>query len=484
MRNSCFMLLATITCILVSANAIAGVKVALTPSFFTDYLQYHLPLILERFQSNQLPNITKGDATISNITIKKMYFPTESMNLTFNEGNISLMTHQFGFSVDFDFKYKIVGYIPFSAHFGGSSNQSSLSIDFTFKSPDRYAQIRIDSLKVTIDNLTLHNSQGESAYIRTKMFHSIVESILSRLLTSYMKETIQNKINDEIAKLSGLVTIPKMPIIINYKFAQPPGLNPGHFIAYINGTSYYRNAEFALPPFSQRIDYPEYNASSSSNIQVFMSEFFLNSATYSLWKSNLMNFTVTNKMISSIPMLKLNIATLKQFVPSVSALYKNDRTELVMNIEANSAPLITLQENDVKINVDTILNFYAIEGENLSKVVSLVSTLEMHAIATVSNWTVKPMVSSAKFGPFSIVGAQEGSYDPAVLQNGLNLILTISLQAMRLIKPMFPLPEIPTFNLSSLTFVVHDGYIQIEARPQYKIVQKDEKEKENVVKAF
>lgn len=183
-------------------------------------------------------------------------------------------------------------------------------------------------------------------------------------------------------------------------------------------------------------------------------------------------------MIPVVVIVKMNIGMLKQFVPQISELYNNSRTELTLNIKANSSLLTTIKENKIHIQFRTILTFYSIEEDGLKEVVSLESSLDIHAAAAVSNWTIKPTISGTSFSPFKVIGTQAETSDTIILQNRLNLIISFALPAVSLIKPLIPLLDVPIVNLSSLTFAVHDGYLRIEAYPQYKIAQKASQEKE------
>lgn len=474
MKSSSLILIAALACIVVNSSIIPGLKVAVAPSLITDFFNYQLPSVLERFEATPLPNITKGSIHISNITLKRIYFPTSHMNFSFSENHVTLLTYKFGFSADFSYKYKLFGFIPMNDSFGAETNHSLLHIDISFGFEDNTLKLKVNKLAVAVRGLKLHNIDYFPEGIFTIMTSGIIESIMSTALSSVVRVPLEKKINSEIAKLPGFSLIPKFPIAVSYQPVKAPTIKREYLAVYLNGT-FYSTTKDAQPRLHQRVDYPEFNKTSGNNIQIFISEHLLNSAGYSVWKTGIMNITINNSMIPAEARMKMNIGMLKQFVPEVSALYKNDRIELMVNVKADSAPLIILNENDIHIEVKTILTFYAILGDDLEEVVSLGSSLDIHAIASVSNWTIKPTISSVSFGPFSIIDTQAGSFDAFMMQSGLNLVLSLALPAANLIKPLIPLPDVPIVNLSSLTFAVHDGYLQIEAYPLYKTIHKQNK---------
>lgn len=469
MKVSFFILIVTIACAAINVSAVPGIKVAMAPSVLADFLKYHLPTVIERFQADPIPDIVKDSTTISNITIKNMCFPSNSMNISFSEDYLSFATKKFGFSVGFDYQKKILGLVPISFYAGGSINNSELAFDLSFYLRDNLVEARIKEFSLSLNNLTIHSSKDSDKSYINSILKGPLKSIMTYVLSNYLRSSMEDKINLQLSKVPRFFFVSNIPIVMDYKHVKAPSIHPEYLVSYLDGTFYDIASTTNLNNALEYGDFPEFNKSSKNNFQIFISEHLFNSAAYATWKSGYLNITIDSSRVPEKAGFKLNVRILKQFVPEVSDLY-DDSTELLMNIAADSPPLVFLNENDIQVTARTVLTFYAISEGGIIQIVSVESTLEIHAVPTISisEWTTKPLFSSVQFGPFNILYSKLGDFDPFMFERGLNLLLEFAVPAANAAKSERPLPAIPIVDLPTTTITVHNGYIQIEAYPRYK----------------
>lgn len=289
------------------------------------------------------------------------------MNIAFSQDHFSFTTHKFGLSVDFDYQKKLLSFVPISMHIGGSSNDSELALKLSFYFHRNSVKVNIKEFSISINNLTVHDSLGsaDKSYL-TSVLRGPLESLISFGLSKYLRGSMEDKMNLQIKNVSGLLFFESIPIIMDYNPIRAPKINPEYLVTYLNGTFYDKASQSTLNQTHRFVDYPEFNESSEKNLQIFISEYVMNSAAYATWKSRYMNVTFDSSRFPENAGFKLNVGILKQFVSEVSNLY-DDHIELLMNIAVNEPPLIVLNENDARMTIRTSLTFYIINDYGLIK---------------------------------------------------------------------------------------------------------------------
>lgn len=77
MKSPSLILIPTFAWIAINAVTIPGIKVTMAPTMFTDFFKYHLPTVIQKFESTLIPYIVKDSTIISNITVKKNLFSNQ-----------------------------------------------------------------------------------------------------------------------------------------------------------------------------------------------------------------------------------------------------------------------------------------------------------------------------------------------------------------------------------------------------------------------
>jgi hypothetical protein len=240
----------------------------------------------------------------------------------------------------------------------------------------------------------------------------------------------------------------------------------GSFVnEHINAT---KNTQFPVPTMLPYTD-PE-----GKDIQVFLTDYFLNTAFNTLYLSDMIKYNVTQAMIPNTTDIKLNTGLLDIVFNGLAEKYGSDKDAQIM-LTATKAPIVEL---DKDLSLKAGFNF-SIQVEK-SKVGN--TTIFEEAIAFNSDLGVKADFSLLENGKIesalkslavtnSTLYKQSGDYGVSVetLQGLINLGGKIGLSMVNdMLKNItIDLSKIPKVDISNSTASIKQGYIEVTTSPKF-----------------
>jgi len=445
-----------------------GIKLTVTPDAVKSFQTALLPQLIAKIGNINVQEIHSGDLTISNLVISQLNLPADSIRFSFNDGHLSVATDSFGLNINMHAKYHVL-FFDVSFDMSASCSGSSLGTDFGFGYASEHVILNMNSFSLQIRNLNLHFPSGIADAVVsaiTSLFRGPIQDLLSNKLSDALKAVVQDSINKVIAAIPGFGPIPGTSIGVNYNTNQPPRITGSYFSIGLNGTFYDADKGFNVPPVPLPDTIPEFDQPTGGSAQVFISQYMANTALYTLWQSDLLKVRVTNSMIPAEAPIKLNIQWLQVFIPSITQYY-DPSVEVVLNVVVAQPPSATITLNDIEALLNATVVISAVQGQNITEIVSLEGVLDAHANVSVANWKVKPFVASGVFSNLTIIHSNVGPVDPAVFQQGLNLLAALTLPAINAMGLEISLPSVPHVDLRTLSVGILPGYLEITAIPSF-----------------
>lgn len=451
-----------------------GLKLAATPAIFNDFAKNFVPQLLDQLGPIKVPDTKLVGFNIKDITLHKMTLSGKDTQITFAEGHGALSASNFGLRMTFFIEGKVFGLIPVHFTTGGTSNQSELHLDIAFGYKDSFVQINLKDLKLQIRNLVMEfpkDTLGNIVSAITNLLRDPIQDTVSFLVSDVLKGVIQNVINNLFTQIPKVGPIPGTPLGVNFQATQMPVINSKYVLAHINGTFFNLEKGFFIPSVDPPVDTPDFDEVSNKTVQAVITEYTINTLMDGFWKSGIMGGNVTQDIIPKEAGLKLTVGWLKQFIPNISQYFPNDNNELILNIVVNSAPVLKITPGDIGVTMGLALTFYVKKDDaTVAQAVSVSSTINLHANATIDSWVLKPYIIGGSFGAFTILSSQVGDFDPSKFQAGLNIILMFALPGFNFAQPAFPLPAVPGVNVTSLTLDTQPGYLKVQVSPTFTTV--------------
>eukprot|EP00331_Platyophrya_macrostoma_P034698 CAMPEP_0176437420 /NCGR_PEP_ID=MMETSP0127-20121128/18611_1 /TAXON_ID=938130 /ORGANISM="Platyophrya macrostoma, Strain WH" /LENGTH=512 /DNA_ID=CAMNT_0017821043 /DNA_START=46 /DNA_END=1584 /DNA_ORIENTATION=+ len=456
---------------LTGVNAEAGLKFAITPKGMNDFTTQFVPQLLNQLMPISLPEFKVSDFNIKNGLIESMTLDGKNTQISFGQGTGNFRTTNFALKMSFFIEGSVFGFIPVHFQTGGVSRDDELTVDLGFGYEGQAVQINLRKLDLSIRNLEMHFPDDALGKVASAVMNALsggIESVMSLVISTVLKGTFQNIINNMLAGLPAIGPLPKTPLGVEYQATQMPVINPTYLATHINGTFYNLEAGFLIPEVAPAVSTPEFDATCGKDFQVVMTEYSLNTLADAYWRTGTLFYNVTQDMVPAEAGLKLNVKWLKQFVPTLATYYPNDNWELIVNAQVTKAPVMKVVPGDFGADVGLTLTFYVNAGDNnITQAVSVNSTLSLHANFSISNWVLAPYIISGSFSPFTVLSSNVGDFNPAKFQQGLNILLMFALPGFNAAKPTFPLPAVPGMNLSSLEVNIRPGHLQVGVSPIY-----------------
>lgn len=453
-------------CLTAFAAAESGLKLTITPKAIGAFKDQLLPQVVAKLQNLEIPPITTGGLTVSNFTLKTLSLPSELLNVQFSSSRVFLSSASFGVQARFHIDYTLWGFIPIVTTIEVSTSQSTLALGLSVENDHLITVGRFD---VSIQKLDI---QFPEAYLKP-VYHALtyvlswpIQSIISSVINSNVKTAIQAALDDAVATVPGFIVIPNTTFGVDYQITQNPKVTSNYLTVYINGTFYDGTKPFAVPPVNPPRDFPEFDAESGHHIQAFISEYVLNTGLYQVFQSGIMKVNVTNDMMPPEAGIKFSTKWLKQFIPNIYNYY-NESTNITMELKVVSNPVVTISKGAMKVSAGTQLAFYFFDNDNVTQIVQAQSTLEVNANVTLANWTAKPNIISAAFGPFTIEKSNVGELTGDKFQQGFNILFLFAIGGFNAQFQPIVLPQVPGVSLETSAVTYEEGHIRIQASPAY-----------------
>jgi len=234
----------------------------------------------------------------------------------------------------------------------------------------------------------------------------------------------------------------------------------------LDGTVYSKNQTNVTIPFSNNISIPEIDKNDHNGLQVFLSEYVVQSALLASQLDGQLQVNITNDTLPQGSPVQLNTDSLNLIFSGLTKKYGNNQPcYLSCWADPSSYPKVSFTEGGAGISLTSICSLYAMTITNeWSLAVTFKTTLQSQGTISVNTTSNKVFVSFTNLAvsSTSIITTNIGSQSSSLLQLELNLALA-ALQAVfnnLLAKDGFSIPQLPYYQFTNLTMAFHKGYLE------------------------
>mmetsp|Transcript_32261 Transcript_32261/g.37216 ORF Transcript_32261/g.37216 Transcript_32261/m.37216 type:complete len:469 (-) Transcript_32261:202-1608(-) len=447
----------------------AGVKVAVSPAAVKNFDDNVLPIFISKLESIKIPDVSEGKLSVSDIQVNKMSLPTNAIVANFGTNDLTFGTQNFGVDISAHARIKIL-FVKVSVHVSATCHDSSAMADIAFSYANPHPQISLKDFSVSIRNLDVKFGSsiiGKAASAIVNLFRGQIQDLVSKVISSSLKNTIGDAINNALQRVPNTADIPSTPLSIAYNLVAAPTVTPNSFTLAVDGSFYESSVGKATPPIAPAGPMPDYDAASGSQVQLFMHQYVLNSGLYSAWHAGMLKKEFDYNVFDGTSNFKFDIDWLKQFISQIVQYYSVD-TQLVLDVFVKDTPTLTLAKGNVELNVTVEAAFSAVVGGNKVELFAADCNVDLNTSLSVENWTLEPKITGGTVQAMAIIRTSVGDIETDKMIIGMNQLAQIAIPKIDFSIAKFPLPTSLDVDMTTISLGIQDGYLQINANPVFK----------------
>eukprot|EP00697_Spironema_sp_BW2_P012238 gnl/Spiro4/2840_TR1392_c0_g3_i1.p1 gnl/Spiro4/2840_TR1392_c0_g3~~gnl/Spiro4/2840_TR1392_c0_g3_i1.p1 ORF type:complete len:375 (+),score=115.45 gnl/Spiro4/2840_TR1392_c0_g3_i1:222-1346(+) len=326
--------------------------------------------------------------------------------------------------------------------------------------------VQVASAMVNLGNLSI-NLHGGASWLYNlfvSLFNSKIEDAAERAL----HDAVVREMNSQVA--SALAKVPIVEPIdeyceINYKLTAAPVFAASTYLSSPHLGEFYWTANPTEAPFKP-VALPD--LADAQMLQVFLSDFTVNSAGYAYWKASRLNFTLLpDKKPSWLP-IELNTSSLQDLVPALYATYPNLLMRVDGQLVAPPAARFTAAQG-LQITAAALVDFQVVLPNS-----SVVSAFALNVGPTLEgtlavNGTMLTGVVTLLNATLSLNSSSIGDVDADGLQALVNLGLVQGVVPAlnKFGAKGYPLPVMKDLQLVSPQISFGSGYVAVTSDVKY-----------------
>ncbi len=343
----------------------AGVKASVNQKTLIGFENKFIPMLVNKFKKIDIPNqslsvdvvfgsklyvdlkdieITLGDITGDNIDVKFTKPNIINVNINDIKAKGKLKTH---------LKYLFISETD-SIDLVVKSLKVKCSLDLTTKeSPDYKDKLlpygHLKDFKLDIDfDFDIHGSIVAKIGSLVKSF---IKGKLNDLIHDKAKEIAKEEsaelIDDLVSKLTVYVPLMDNGLAVDYSLLSDPVVNDEYLTVNSNGAIVNLNHKETLNPPYNPTDIPDFDKD-GQEIQVYLSQYSIDTALYSLFVSDMLKATVDSEDIPEDSPIQLDTSMLDTLIPGFVEKY-GKHMPVDMKIKSNEKPGFVLGDGSINV---------------------------------------------------------------------------------------------------------------------------------------
>mmetsp|Transcript_12024 Transcript_12024/g.17585 ORF Transcript_12024/g.17585 Transcript_12024/m.17585 type:complete len:482 (+) Transcript_12024:337-1782(+) len=450
--------------------------------------------MLESLKTAALPGVIKG---IGNIQIpdqqgqigKDWYeIKVEVYDIVLYGINFSVSDSAFLFSTPNKYILKIEGMYAktdFKYHYSfpighgdGSGNieisQTNCEVQMTISERNGKPVVTIDNSSVYVGKLDIkfdHSLIGDISNWITSLFNNKLKGDIQNDMNKSIQGSLQKSIDESLSSISLYSKFDNYPIAIDYSLTSDPIVTNDYTEIQALGIFIDTNDPDYNPPVKAPTNLPGFE-SKGKQIQIMLTDYTLNTGLYAAYKIDIITYNITDQMIPSSSPVHLDTTSLDNVIPGMSAKYGKDKPcNLYCN--ANAQPNIqcfgSVGQGKGLIQGTIDLNC-AVQVEGVNTVAIFQNSIQFNTTAIVKDWVLNYDLDDLEVESIKVVeNALNTNIDVKDLKLTLNFIIEAALPTIdkKLLQQGIPLPNSKHATYNDGTVSVMDGYLFIEADPEW-----------------
>ncbi len=464
----------------INPSNVVGSKLTLDGSTLTYFQEKILPIVVQEIKTTKIQDISQEvDTPIghvylygSNIQIQTFNVNGLTVKIAPNQG-ISIYLQDGAIQMTMNWRYKEKSF-PHVSDSGTADIRVSVAVSMLL-------QVTLDPIKsipvVTVTqvqaninsfDLKLHGGASWLYNVFISAFSNSIKSAIKDAIQQQIPATVNEQVSQLIAQLSFVMPLPAplntSHIAVDYRASEIHFDAQNYMTFGTQGT--FIDMDHQIEPYpTAPSEMPDRVTSQPLNI--FISDYVFNSASYMCYAKQLFKFVVTNAMLPSTVPVKLNTLYFKYILPQLYTKYPNMDMQIVL--EASSAPRFALStKSGVDLLVDVEAQFQVITNNQTSPVTTQeVFTFdllaELDASVSLLNSTTLALNFTYVQSKFSVKDSQVGPINVQWFDTLLRWTVEYFLVPFvnQYGKAGVPIPTVQQFTLVKPSILYGDGYVAI-----------------------
>ena len=456
----------------------AGTKIGLKDELISNLIKWGTPKALSYINNLTIPdvstNVKIGGFLILTINIKKINktienFTPETLKINFEEPDvIGIRTNEIKGKGNFDVEIK-GGVIYDSEKVNLDINSISIEIEIEFFKREVegkiYPYFRFITFEINLDfDFELHGS-SISKYIN--YIKPAIKGLLKNTLIEQIKTNVVKTVKEKIENLPLYIKLNENNLALNYALLSIPTItNSSMEINSYGGLVNLNIKETLNPPFILPTNLPNFNQT-GKQFQIYISDYTINTALFTLFKSDLLKIHIDPEIIPESSPIKLTTTNLKYIIVGIDEVYGDDKL-CEVNFKVYNISTVTFEKEFVKIILPTeiILNVRVDNINKLSQAVKINTDFIFEINFQVNeNVNISANIHTMKLSNTNIIESNVPKASGSLIEAEFNL-LSFALKPILnnfIIKNLsFELPSFEGISFGNSTIFHNEHYVEIQ----------------------
>jgi len=477
-------------------SSVSGIKLTLKEDMIQSLKSKFLPKFLPK-----LGNFTVSDQEFSlDFKLTKLYLALKNILFSLNTTAISDENFQIIFADPNKIRLEV------SEIQGSVSFEDSISLGFLKEQSKVYAELYsfVIKLEFSLDHIESKKNKGKFLPLITlqnievnfdfdynlygdwliKILNSqqikgivinLIKSQINSVLSASLKKTINQIISSLIENLPASEIIDGKFLSLDYEIISAPKIQNDKFLT-INSKALLFNSELQEtlnPPFNLT-EVPDFNDSNKS-LEIMVSEFTINSALYTLWRSGILQMKIDSSRISDEIPFKLNTTVLDIIFNGVSAQYGVDRP-IELDCSALDNPMLKFSHENIDFGLNFECKIFVFTNDTQKEQAYWIkSTLGANFKFNLGeNGHIYVNMNYAQIENSQMVQTTVEETNIENIQNEINFISNIGMPYINknyLNNFKLEIPVIKGIDLNNSTIVIKDKYVDFHVTPEVDVLK-------------
>ena len=456
----------------------AGTKIGLKDELISNLIKWGTPKALSYINNLTIPdvstNVKIGGFLTLTINIKKINktienFTPETLKINFEEPDvIGLRTNEIKGKGNFEVEIK-GGVIYDSEKVNLDINSISIEIEIEFFKREIegkiYPYFRFITFEINLDfDFELHGS-SISKYIN--YIKPAIKGLLKNTLIDQIKTNVVKTVKEKIENLPLYIKLNENNLALNYALLSIPTItNSSMEINSYGGLVNLNIKETLNPPFILPTNLPNFNQT-GKQFQIYISDYTINTALFTLFKSDLLKIHIDPEIIPESSPIKLTTTNLKYIIVGIDEVYGDDKL-CEVNFKVYNISTVTFEKEVVKIILPTeiILNVRVDNINKLSQAVKINTDFIFEINFQVNeNVNISANIHTMKLSNTKIIESNVPKATGILIEAEFNL-LSFALKPILnnfIIKNLsFELPSFEGISFGNSTIFHNEHYVEIQ----------------------
>lgn len=466
----------------------AGIKIAIKQEVIEGFEKKFLPLLAEKLGYITIDDKSIDiDAKIStlHIYLSDIHFSVQNLlgeNISYEleepdkvrvnakdiQGNGHLQTKfKLGFISETDSVDIKVNKVSFTAQATLTTQESSQVSGKIMPSAS------ISDLQLDLDfDFDIHGSViAFAARLVKSKIKDYIQGELQTKVKDIIKEESKSMIDDLVNQIPVYMPLHESGLALDYSLLSPPKIINGYLVINSNGAIVNVNyPESMNPPYTPPTNLPDYNTD-GKQIQMFLSDYSVNTAINSLFLSNMLVITIKSEEIPEESPIKLDTTSLETLVRGISDVYGKGK---LVDIETRiiERPSVVITENGLNSTVTCEISLLVRMDDGTSdEALKLSTSVAASGDAHVeTDGQIFAQVHSVELSNTKIIESKVPDADVTNIEIVFNFTTKIVLPIVNenfLRKIAVKLPSIEGITIEDSSVDIHDNFIEMNVTPHF-----------------